>query len=47
MAGLAALLRRERFDVVHSHTFGMNFWATTIGRLCGVPVLIAHEQTWS
>jgi glycosyltransferase involved in cell wall biosynthesis len=47
LTGLAALLRRERFDVIHSHSFGMNFWATTIGTACGVHVLIAHEHTWS
>jgi glycosyltransferase involved in cell wall biosynthesis len=44
---LVGLLRRQRFDVLHSHMFGSNVWATVLGRLCGVPVLIAHEQTWS
>ena len=47
MAGLAALLRHRQFDVLHSHSFGMNFWGTTMGYGFGVPVLIAHEQTWS
>jgi glycosyltransferase involved in cell wall biosynthesis len=46
-AGLAALLRRERFDVMHTHKFGSNLWGTTLGRACRVPVLIAHEHTWS
>jgi glycosyltransferase involved in cell wall biosynthesis len=46
-AGLAALLRRERFDVMHTHKFGSNLWGMTVGRACGVPVLIAHEHTWS
>jgi glycosyltransferase involved in cell wall biosynthesis len=44
---LVGLLRQQRFDVLHSHMFGSNVWATVFGRLCGVPVLIAHEQTWS
>lgn len=47
MAGLAALLRHGQFDVLHSHSFGMNFWGTTMGYGFGVPVLIAHEHTWS
>jgi glycosyltransferase involved in cell wall biosynthesis len=44
---LVGLLRRERFDVVHSHMFGSNLWASLSGRACGVPVIIAHEHTWS
>src|SRR5690349_11611386 len=47
MVGLAALLRHGQFDVLHSHSFGMNFWGTTMGYGFGVPVLIAHEHTWS
>jgi glycosyltransferase involved in cell wall biosynthesis len=47
MAGLVSLLRRERFDVLHSHMFGSNLWASVLGRACHVPVLIAHEHTWS
>lgn len=47
MARLFSLLRRERFDLIHSHMFGSNVWATAIGRVCHVPVLIAHEHTWS
>lgn len=46
-AGLAAVLRRERIDVLHAHMFGSNVWGTIIGRACRVPVVIAHEQTWS
>jgi glycosyltransferase involved in cell wall biosynthesis len=46
-AGLAALLRRERFDIMHNHKFGSNLWGTVIGRACGVPVVIAQEHTWS
>jgi glycosyltransferase involved in cell wall biosynthesis len=27
--------------------FGSNVWGTLLGRACRVPVVIAHEQTWS
>lgn len=47
LAGLALLLRRERFDVIHAHMFGSNAWGTVVGRLCRVPVVIAHEHNWS
>jgi glycosyltransferase involved in cell wall biosynthesis len=47
LAGLLRLLRYERFDVVHAHKFGSNLWGTLAGRACGVPVVIAHEHTWS
>ncbi|MGA9856768.1 MAG: glycosyltransferase [Solirubrobacteraceae bacterium] len=45
--GLVRLLRTHRFDVLHAHMFGSNLWGTVIGRLCRVPVIVAHEQTWS
>jgi len=44
---LVTLLRRHRIDVLHAHKFGSNFWGTTVGRLAGVPVIVAHEHTWS
>jgi glycosyltransferase involved in cell wall biosynthesis len=44
---LLALLRRERIDVVHTHLFGSNVWGSLIARLAGVPVVIAHEHSWS
>lgn len=44
---LVALLRRHRFDIVHGHMFGSNLWGCVIGRACRVPIVIAHEQTWS
>jgi glycosyltransferase involved in cell wall biosynthesis len=44
---LANLLRTQHFDVVHAHKFGSNVWGTLFGRLFRVPVVIAHEQTWS
>jgi glycosyltransferase involved in cell wall biosynthesis len=37
-------LRRERIDVLHSHAFGQNAWGSLLGRLAGVPVVIAHEH---
>lgn len=46
-ARLERYLRRERVDVVHAHKFGSNAWATLIARLAGVPVVVAHEHTWS
>ena len=41
------LLRRERVDVLHAHTFGHNAWATVLGRLAGVGVIVAHEHNWA
>lgn len=46
-APLISLLRGSHFDVLHSHMFGSNLWASVIGRACGVNVLIAHEHNWS
>jgi glycosyltransferase involved in cell wall biosynthesis len=46
-AGLLSLLRRERFSVLHTHMFGSNLWGALMGPACGVPVVIAHEHTWS
>ncbi len=47
LGGLAALLHRERFDVLHAHKFGSNLWGALIGSACRVPVIVAHEHTWS
>ena len=47
LRGLVALLRRERFDVLHAHMFGSNLWSSLLGRACHVPVIIAHEHSWS
>jgi glycosyltransferase involved in cell wall biosynthesis len=44
---LVTMLRRERFDVVHSHMFGSNAWSSVAGRVSRVPVIIAHEHNWS
>jgi glycosyltransferase involved in cell wall biosynthesis len=47
MRRLVTLLRRHRFDIVHAHKFGSNVWGVLIGTACRVPVLIAHEHSWS
>src|ERR1700744_3969238 len=44
---LVRFLRRERVDVLHAHKFGSNVWGTIVGRLARVPVVLAHEHTWS
>lgn len=44
---LVRLLRRKRVDVLHAHKFGSNVWGTLAGRLARVPVVLAHEHTWS
>jgi glycosyltransferase involved in cell wall biosynthesis len=44
---LAHILRRQRFDVLHTHKFGSNLWGTMIGSACRVPVIVAHEHSWS
>jgi glycosyltransferase involved in cell wall biosynthesis len=47
MRRLVTLLNSGRFDIVHAHKFGSNVWGTLFGRACRVPVVIAHEHTWS
>jgi glycosyltransferase involved in cell wall biosynthesis len=44
---LTRFLRAEGVDVLHSHKIGSNLWGSVLGRLCRVPVVIAHEHTWS
>jgi glycosyltransferase involved in cell wall biosynthesis len=44
---LVALLRHERIDVLHAHKFGSNVWGTVVGRIARVPVVVAHEHSWS
>ncbi len=44
---LGGFLRRERVHVLHTHKFGSNVWGTLAGRLARVPVVLAHEHTWS
>ena len=40
-------LRSGRIDIVHAHMFGSNVWGTVLGRAARVPVVIAHEHSWS
>ncbi|HWE14260.1 MAG TPA: glycosyltransferase [Solirubrobacteraceae bacterium] len=47
LLGLLRLLRHEQFDVLHTHMFGSNLFGSVAGRLTRVPVLLAHEHTWS
>jgi glycosyltransferase involved in cell wall biosynthesis len=44
---LFRFLRDERVDVLHAHKFGSNVWGALLGKLAGVPVVVAHEHTWS
>jgi glycosyltransferase involved in cell wall biosynthesis len=44
---LVELLRSQRIDILHAHKFGSNVWASLLGWLTGVPVIVAHEHTWS
>lgn len=44
---LVHFLRRERIDVLHAHKFGSNVWGVLTGRAARVPVVIAHEHSWS
>ncbi len=38
---------RTDVDVLHAHKFGSNLWGAALGTLAKVPVVVAHEQTWS
>jgi glycosyltransferase involved in cell wall biosynthesis len=44
---LVEFIRDEQVDILHAHMFGSNFWGTLLGRVCRVPVVIAHEHAWS
>jgi glycosyltransferase involved in cell wall biosynthesis len=44
---LIRFLRRERVDILHTHQFGSNVTGVIAGRLAGVPVIVAHEHSWS
>jgi glycosyltransferase involved in cell wall biosynthesis len=47
LARLERFLKRERVDVLHAHKFGSNVWGTLMARIARVPVVLAHEHTWS
>ena len=44
---LVRQLRQQPPDILHAHKFGSNIWGVVLGRLARVPVVIAHEHTWS
>jgi glycosyltransferase involved in cell wall biosynthesis len=44
---LIRYLRRERVDILHTHQFGSNVFGVIVGRLARVPVIVAHEHSWS
>jgi glycosyltransferase involved in cell wall biosynthesis len=44
---LVRLLRSGEIDVVHAHKFGSNLWLALLSHLAHVPVLLAHEHSWS
>lgn len=44
---LIRLLRQESVEIIHSHKYGSNIWAVVLGRLARVPVVVAHEHSWS
>lgn len=41
---LAAFIREQRFDVVHSHNWGTMFYGVLAGRLAGAPVVLHGEH---
>jgi glycosyltransferase involved in cell wall biosynthesis len=44
---LIRFLRDQQIDVLHAHKFGPNVWGALLGRATGVPVVLAHEHSWS
>ncbi len=46
MLRLIRLFRQQPVHILHTHLFGSNTWGRVLGKLAGVPVIIAHEH-WS
>jgi len=44
---LVRLLRGGSVDVVHAHKFASNLWGALLVPRSRLPVLLAHEHTWS
>ena len=44
---LVSLAAQDGIDILHAHKFGSNAWAAVLGTLTRIPVVIAHEHTWS
>jgi glycosyltransferase involved in cell wall biosynthesis len=41
------MLRSGRIDIVHTHKFGSNIWGALLTPRTRLPVLLAHEHSWS
>jgi glycosyltransferase involved in cell wall biosynthesis len=44
---LVRMLRSGRIDIVHAHKFGSNIWGALLTPRTRLPVLLAHEHSWS
>jgi glycosyltransferase involved in cell wall biosynthesis len=44
LVGLIGRLRSERVEVLHGHMLGSSVWAALLGKVAGVPVVIAQEH---
>ena len=44
---LVRMLRSGRVDIVHTHKFGSNIWGALLTPRTRLPVLLAHEHSWS
>ena len=42
---LRNLFKRERIDVIHSHTMFNSAWALIVGKYMGIPVRISHSHS--
>jgi glycosyltransferase involved in cell wall biosynthesis len=42
---LIRIIRKERIDIIQTHSFSANLWGRIAGRICSVPVIIATEHT--
>ncbi len=45
MLNLRRLAETYRYDVIHAHTMFSAGWAMLAGRLCGIPVRVAHAHS--
>jgi glycosyltransferase involved in cell wall biosynthesis len=44
---LLGAMRRQPFDILHTHKHGSNVWGALFRGVGDVPVFVAHEHTWS
>lgn len=45
LKNLKKLIRKYRYSVIHAHTMFNIGWAMALGKLCGVPIRIAHAHS--